>query len=101
MAVIGVIQLLFRPAIMWMRRRTGEGKPVKETHVVAMFILVLVAGFLGELIGQHFVFGPLILGLVVPPGPPFGAGLMSKLDSLASGLLSDLPGNQWVANQHL
>nr|XP_048325408.1 cation/H(+) antiporter 15-like [Ziziphus jujuba var. spinosa] len=69
-----------------MRRRTGEGKPIKETHVVAMFILVLVAGFLGELIGQHSVFGPLILGLVVPPGPPFGAGLMSKLDSLASGL---------------
>lgn len=84
--VTGIVLILFRPAIMWMRKRTREGKSVRETYVVATFVLVLAAGFLGELIGQHYVFGPLILGLVVPPGPPFGAALVSKLDSLASGL---------------
>ena len=41
----------------------------------------------GEIIGQHFLLGPIILGLAVPEGPPLGSALVSKLDSYVSSIL--------------
>ncbi|KAK9280248.1 hypothetical protein L1049_013935 [Liquidambar formosana] len=40
--------------------------------------------------GQHFLFGPMILGIVVPDGPPLGSALVEKLDSYVSGVLLPL-----------
>ncbi|GAV62451.1 LOW QUALITY PROTEIN: Na_H_Exchanger domain-containing protein, partial [Cephalotus follicularis] len=93
MAVLSAIALpvaivyTCRPAVLWMVRRTPVGKPVVEVFIFTIFVLVLITGFLGELIGQHYLYGPLVLGLVVPDGPPLGAAISSKLDTLASGLL--------------
>ncbi|KAF3433323.1 hypothetical protein FNV43_RR24425 [Rhamnella rubrinervis] len=84
--LVVAIMFVFRPAILWMRNRSKGGKYVKETYVFASFTLVLVVAFLCEGIGQHYVLGPLILGLVVPNGPPFGAALASKVDTLATVL---------------
>ncbi|KAH7855891.1 hypothetical protein Vadar_030182 [Vaccinium darrowii] len=40
-----------------------------------------------EVLGQHFIFGPLLLGLAVPEGPPLGSALVAKLDLFITGLL--------------
>ncbi|KAK6145584.1 hypothetical protein DH2020_022404 [Rehmannia glutinosa] len=38
------------------------------------------SSFITEVIGQHFVLGPLVLGLMVPDGQPLGAALIAKLE---------------------
>ncbi|KAJ7963905.1 Cation/H(+) antiporter like [Quillaja saponaria] len=82
--LIGIIYIL-RPIILWMRNSTLEGKPVKDLYIFSIFVFVLVTGFLSEVIGQHYVLGPLVLGLVVPDGPPIGAALVTKLDAFVMG----------------
>ncbi|XP_059669305.1 cation/H(+) antiporter 15-like [Cornus florida] len=86
-AVLLGIVFVSRPALKWILRRTPEGKPVGETHIHFILAAVLVASLLSEVIGQHFVFGAIVFGLSVPDGPPLGATLSLKIDSLASGLL--------------
>lgn len=71
---------IIRPLILKSMSRVPEGKSIGESHVTAMFTLLLVVGFISEVIGQHFVFGPMVIGLVVPEGPPLGASLTAKLD---------------------
>lgn len=83
---IACVLFVFRPAILWMRNRSKDGKSVKEVYIFGSLVLLLVTTFLCEGIGQHYVLGPLILGLVVPNGPPLGAALVSKVDTLATGL---------------
>ncbi|KAM7275418.1 hypothetical protein ACFE04_017284 [Oxalis oulophora] len=87
LALVCSIVFLCRPAIIGVVRLTPEGKHVKELHIFSIFLLVLVSGLLGEIIGQHYLFGPMILGLVIPDGPPLGSALSAKLESIGSGLL--------------
>ncbi|CAI9090606.1 OLC1v1025417C1 [Oldenlandia corymbosa var. corymbosa] len=75
-----VAVFIIRPLILRSARRIPEGKPVPESCISAIFTTVLVVGFVSEMIGQNFVFGPMILGLVVPEGPPIGAAITDKLD---------------------
>ncbi|KAL3521270.1 hypothetical protein ACH5RR_019419 [Cinchona calisaya] len=71
---------IIRPLILKSLSLIPEGKFVGEFHITAIFTTLLVFGFLSEVIGQHFVFGPMVIGLVVPEGPPLGAALTAKLD---------------------
>ncbi|XP_071722871.1 cation/H(+) antiporter 15-like, partial [Rutidosis leptorrhynchoides] len=84
---VGTIVFLGRPMIKGVIRETPEGKPVQEFYVFAMFVLVLVCGLFGEMIGQHYILGPMILGLVIPDGPPLGTALSSKLEAISASLL--------------
>ncbi|XP_050156015.1 cation/H(+) antiporter 15-like [Malus sylvestris] len=86
LAFVLSIIYLFRPAILWMLNRIEEGKSVKESYTITIFLFVLVCGFLSELISQHYLLGPLVLGYVVPAGPPLGSALVMKLEILATGL---------------
>jgi Kef-type K+ transport system membrane component KefB len=85
-ALVVTIVYVFRPAIIWMLNRTPKGRPINEMLILGIFVLVPLTGFLSETIGQHYVFGPLVLGLAVPDGPPLGVALVTKLDTFASGL---------------
>ncbi|KAL0434835.1 UNVERIFIED_CONTAM: Cation/H(+) antiporter 15 [Sesamum radiatum] len=40
----------------------------------------------GEYLGQHFTFGPIILGMVIPDGPPIGSALVNKLELFVSSI---------------
>ncbi|KAK3019501.1 hypothetical protein RJ639_003173 [Escallonia herrerae] len=79
-ALLVAIVYIFRPALNLILRRIPQGKSVGEVYINAILISVLVAGFASEVIGQHYVLGPLVLGLVVPEGPPLGAALEAKLE---------------------
>lgn len=85
--LLAIIVFVFRPIIMWILANTKEGMVVGELFVVAIFCTVLVAGLASEVLGQHFIFGPLLLGLAVPEGPPLGSALVAKLDLFITGLL--------------
>ncbi|XP_051143805.1 cation/H(+) antiporter 15-like [Andrographis paniculata] len=71
---------VFRPMVIWMARRMNEVRWVKESHVRVIITLVLLSGFYGECFGQNFIWGPLILGMAVPSGPPLGSALVEKIE---------------------
>ncbi|KAK7321400.1 hypothetical protein VNO77_32014 [Canavalia gladiata] len=89
MAVSMVVLLLLiicvlRPIMFWMIRRTPEGKPVKESYIIFIFLMLFGCSLLGEFTGEHFMVGPVFLGMAVPEGPPLGSALVEKLDTMVS-----------------
>ncbi|KAL8552269.1 hypothetical protein ACS0TY_001094 [Phlomoides rotata] len=79
-AFMGIMAYVVGPIMRRVVRRIPSGKPLGDDHVMLCFAGVLIAGFVTELIGQHFTLGPLLFGFVVPDGPPLGGPMISKLD---------------------
>lgn len=90
MSLILFIFLVGRPICLWIIHNTPEGKPVSKFHVTIMALLVLVVVLLTDNVGLNYQYGPFLLGLVVPDGPPLGATLAERLETLVSGLLAPL-----------
>ncbi|XP_073138292.1 cation/H(+) antiporter 15-like [Henckelia pumila] len=78
---------IFRPTILWIIRRTNNPRSLKESHACVVFIFILASAILGEIMGQHFLFGPMILGIVVPDGPPLGTALLNRLEVFVSFIM--------------
>ncbi|KAI3974871.1 hypothetical protein MKX01_004982 [Papaver californicum] len=90
LAIIVTIIYVIQPIMKRIHRRTDHKAAVKEEEVFFIFLTVLISSFAGEAIGQHYLVGPLLLGLVVPPGPPLGAAIEDKLDFFVTGILVPL-----------
>ncbi|XP_045832726.1 cation/H(+) antiporter 15-like [Trifolium pratense] len=88
--MILVIIYVLRPIMLWMIRKTPEGKPIKESYIFSVFLMVLSCALFGEYIGQHFMIGPIVFGMAVPDGPPLGSALTEKLDALVSTIFLPL-----------
>ncbi|PIA37505.1 hypothetical protein AQUCO_03000230v1 [Aquilegia coerulea] len=86
-AMVAFIVWVIRPMAISMIKHTPLGESVKELHIFSLFIAILVVGFVSESIGQHFILGPLVLGLALPDGPPLGAELVEKLEAFVSYVL--------------
>lgn len=87
---VAVIVFGIRPAALWVIRHTPEGRPVKGIYIFAVLLAVLCFGLIGEVIGLSSLFASLAFGLMIPDGPPLGAALVEKLDSVVSVLLMPL-----------
>ncbi|XP_041019035.1 cation/H(+) antiporter 3-like [Juglans microcarpa x Juglans regia] len=87
---LAVVVLGARPAMYWMVRQTPEGRPVKDLYIYIIILAVLGSALLSVWFDQLIVFGPFVLGLAVPDGPPLGSTLVYKLDSMVSGALLPL-----------
>ncbi|KAG6435844.1 hypothetical protein SASPL_100723 [Salvia splendens] len=90
MCLILFILCVGRPLSLWIIQNTPEGKPVSRFHVVIMAFLVFVVVLLTDNVGLNYQYGPFLLGLAVPDGPPLGATLVDRLETLVSGLLAPL-----------
>ncbi|KAL3616223.1 hypothetical protein CASFOL_039613 [Castilleja foliolosa] len=77
---------IFRPIVRRMIKKSNS-KSVKESYVLVIFVSVLGSAIYGEYFGQHFVLGPIILGMVVPDGPPLGSALVNKLDLFITSII--------------
>lgn len=75
-----VVVFMVRPIVLKVAKTIPSGKPLGDNYVFMCFAGILVTGFVTEVIGQHFMLGPLVLGFIVPDGPPLGAPMISKLD---------------------
>ncbi|KAK9152426.1 hypothetical protein Syun_010735 [Stephania yunnanensis] len=90
--VFGAIALLFfiifvvRPTMLFIIRMNPE-KKTKSVHTFVIVFGVLFTGLLSVGIGQYVFFGPLILGLSMPDGPPIGTALVGKLECFVVGVL--------------
>ncbi|KAM7272341.1 hypothetical protein ACFE04_027004 [Oxalis oulophora] len=87
---IFVVVLVFRPAVYWIVRNTPVGRPVKEIYVYFVILTLMATTFLTKEFGQFLLFGPFVLGLVIPNGPPLGSALEEKLEPMISGMFLPL-----------
>ncbi|XP_021278894.1 cation/H(+) antiporter 24-like [Herrania umbratica] len=71
-----------RRAMMWIIETTPEGEPVDQFYVVAILLGVFVMGFLTDMFGIAIANGSFLLGLVIPNGPPLGATLVEKSETI-------------------
>ncbi|KAK7395690.1 hypothetical protein VNO78_16256 [Psophocarpus tetragonolobus] len=73
---------VLRPAVAFIVRTTPAGKPVKEVYIILILVGVMAMAGVGEVLGISFFSGPIVLGMVIPSGPPLGTTLVEKSEFL-------------------
>ncbi|KZV21412.1 cation/H(+) antiporter 15 [Dorcoceras hygrometricum] len=86
-AMVFCALFIFRPTMLWIIRRTNNPRSLKESNVCMIFVFILGSALFGEMMGQHFLFGPIILGVVVPDGPPLGTAILNRLELFVSSIM--------------
>ncbi|VFQ72802.1 unnamed protein product [Cuscuta campestris] len=81
---------IVRPLTAWIIKRTPEGKPVDTAFVVLLSFFVFFAVVVTDNVGLSYQYGPFMLGLMIPDGPPLGSTLVEKLDTIVTGLMAPL-----------
>lgn len=76
-----------RQATLWIVKTTPEGKPVDQIFVIAILLSVMVVGFTTDMLGIAIANGSMWLGLAIPDGPPLGAILVEKSETIAMDIL--------------
>ncbi|KAG9152250.1 hypothetical protein Leryth_027338 [Lithospermum erythrorhizon] len=103
-----------RQAMRWIVQSTPEGQPVEQIYVISILLGVFVSGFITDMCGVAICNGPLWLGLAVPDGPPLGATIVEKCETIVLellmpisfayiGMVTDIPSisGQWYVLQPL
>ncbi|XP_047967425.1 cation/H(+) antiporter 24-like isoform X1 [Salvia hispanica] len=75
-----------RQFMIWIIRTTPVGKPVDQVYVVGILLGVFVVAFVADALGLAIANGPLWLGLAVPDGPPLGAILVEKSETILTNI---------------
>ncbi|KAF8411733.1 hypothetical protein HHK36_004291 [Tetracentron sinense] len=88
--LLAFIVWVLRPLALWVVRQTPEGKPVDQLYVTFIMLGVLVTGFISDFIGVSIGNGPLWLGLAMPDGPPLGAAIVERSETVINDLLMPL-----------
>jgi len=81
-----VIVFIIRPSMFWVIRQRPKGRPVKDTYIHIIMLMVLGSGSLFHLFGLSLYFGPFFLGLAIPNGPPLGSAIVNKFNCFVSGV---------------
>jgi Kef-type K+ transport system membrane component KefB len=89
-ALVFFILLAVRPFALWVVEKTPQGKPIEEGYVFTFLLLLLLVAFYTDIIGTNSFTGALVLGLVVPDGPPLGSALTEKIEIIMKGLIVPL-----------
>ncbi|XVE63440.1 hypothetical protein DITRI_Ditri07aG0020900 [Diplodiscus trichospermus] len=92
MAIAFVLVLVFvlRPVMKWAVRRTPEAGQIEDIFFYGVILAFMMSPRITELFGIFLLFGPFLLGLAVPDGPPLGSALVEKLDPVVSGMFLPL-----------
>ncbi|KAJ3679870.1 hypothetical protein LUZ60_016148 [Juncus effusus] len=91
LAIICFIILIIRPYAMWIGRTTPPYARVREVHILVITTLVLVMGFLSDIVGSTtYIDAPVMMGMAIPDGPPLGTALTERVDLVATEVLLPL-----------
>ncbi|RDX97791.1 Cation/H(+) antiporter 4, partial [Mucuna pruriens] len=85
-----LVVFMFRPAMFWIIKQTPEGSPVSDHYVYCILIIVFLASYATHHFGFFALFGPFVLGLATPEGPPLGTAIIKKIDTFVNGILMPL-----------
>lgn len=89
-AVLGLLVFAVRPLILGMIKRNPEGEPLKQSNVLALLVAAMMSGLCSQALGLNMYFGPLVLGITIPAGPPIGSALVDKLDLITNWMFMPL-----------
>ncbi|GMI97687.1 cation/H+ exchanger 4 [Hibiscus trionum] len=81
-----IVMFVLRPGMKWIVKRTPEAGRIKEACFYLVVLAFMVSPRFTELFHLHILYGPFILGLAVPDGPPLGSALIEKLEPFVLGL---------------
>ncbi|KAF6146914.1 hypothetical protein GIB67_036633 [Kingdonia uniflora] len=84
------VRVSFVQYLRWIISKTPKGKDVDEFYVIMILLLVLVTGFFTDYMGISVTDGPVILGLYIPDGPPLGATLVKRSETIINDVLMPL-----------
>lgn len=87
MVVLASIFGAARQFMIWIIRTTPVGKPVDQIYVITILLGVMVSAFFADFLGLAIANAPLWLGLAVPEGPPLGAILVEKSETILTDIL--------------
>ncbi|KAK7380388.1 hypothetical protein VNO78_32898 [Psophocarpus tetragonolobus] len=82
-----LVAFIFRPAMFWIIKQTPEGSPVSDHYVYCILILALFSSYATHRIGFYALFGPFVVGLATPEGPPLGTAIIKKIDTFVNWIL--------------
>lgn len=80
------VMCVVRPSVMWVSRRTPMGEMLLEWQFLTLLLTVLVLSVATQAMGFNAILGPLLLGLAIPGGMPFGHTLTQRLEPVCMGL---------------
>ncbi|XP_045810376.1 cation/H(+) antiporter 4-like [Trifolium pratense] len=85
-AILYILLVIFiiRPAMFWIIKQTPEGSHVSDNYVYSILTLTLFTGYASYRFGFFALFGPFILGLAIPEGPPLGTAIVKKIDTFVN-----------------
>lgn len=69
---------VIRPALLQISKKTPEGQSVNEFFVIAILVGALIMVLISDILWISFVPGALIMGFLVPDGPPLGSTIVQK-----------------------
>ncbi|KAJ7970662.1 Cation/H(+) antiporter like [Quillaja saponaria] len=82
-----LIMTVVRRLMFWIIKQTPKGQPIKNSNILYIIMGVFLSGLVSHhVLNQSVLFGPFILGLAIPAGPPLGSTLVQKLESWVSQL---------------
>lgn len=91
-AILFILLVMFvlRPIMFWIIKQTPEGSQVSDHYVYIILIMILFAAYATHRLGFFALFGPFIMGLAIPEGPPLGTAIIRKIDTFVNGILMPL-----------
>ncbi|OMO68933.1 Cation/H+ exchanger [Corchorus olitorius] len=70
--------LVSRPVINWIIKTTPKGKPVDQSYVIGIIVWTLLLGMAMDALGASFIPAAIVMGIIIPDGPPLGATIIQK-----------------------
>ncbi|KAE8700149.1 putative Cation/H+ exchanger 4 [Hibiscus syriacus] len=85
-----VLVFCFRPVMKWLARKTVGGGMINGVCLYAAILAFMVSHKFTTSLRIFPNFGPFLIGLAIPDGPPLGSALVEKLEPVVSGFLVPL-----------
>ncbi|AEE77968.1 cation/H+ exchanger 11 [Arabidopsis thaliana] len=77
-----IVFFVFKPMVQWIIDRTPEDKPVEDIYIHAVILTAFASAAYFVFFNMKYVLGPLIIGIIIPEGPPLGSALEAKFERL-------------------
>jgi len=79
-----VLVFIVRPVFTFMIRITKSEDEPSQTMMAFTLAMVMISGFVTDIIGVHEIFGAFLVGLIIPNDTGFADGVTKRIEDLVS-----------------